>query len=386
MRFFFLFLSLTVCGFLFGEEKPFDRGIRLFKEGKYKEAIDSFKESLKEGDDATIHYNIASAYYRLGDYDSASEEYKKALQLKPEYEAAQLGLACSLASLGKTQEALTALSSLSFIKQMKETFLPLIAVAERRGDEAAQEALLSILCALSPADVSIKLRLSEIRLRMGDSEGALSVLHSVLRLVPENPSAHLLCSVALRRLNRLKEAADEAEIALALGEKKALRILAQLYIEMKLPRISADYILSLAQESNEKKIELLTEAAQLYLNASAFEEALKVIVQIPKEMQTADTLLLKATALNLMKNFDEALSSIEETIKMADTLNARLVRAQILFNAGRLQEAEKDYKEILEKEPYNAAAIRNLSAIFERTGRHKDAEKLLKTLSSELKR
>ncbi len=58
----------------------FETGTRLFKEGRYSEAIDAFQQARAEGDESLLlHYNLAVSYYRLGRYRMARRHFLKLL-------------------------------------------------------------------------------------------------------------------------------------------------------------------------------------------------------------------------------------------------------------------------------------------------------------------
>ena len=58
----------------------FESGTRLFKAGRYSEAIDAFQQAQAEGDESLLlHYNLAVSYYRLGRYRTARQHFLKLL-------------------------------------------------------------------------------------------------------------------------------------------------------------------------------------------------------------------------------------------------------------------------------------------------------------------
>ncbi len=66
----------------------------LLKEGKYKEAIAVFREYLKlNPQNYVVWQNIGLAYIKLLDKKKAEESFKKALEIKPDYEIAKNNLA-----------------------------------------------------------------------------------------------------------------------------------------------------------------------------------------------------------------------------------------------------------------------------------------------------
>ena len=72
----------------------FYNGLDLLKQGKYKEAIAVFREHLKlNPQNYVVWQNIGLAYIKLLDKEKAEESFKKALEIKPDYEVAKNNLA-----------------------------------------------------------------------------------------------------------------------------------------------------------------------------------------------------------------------------------------------------------------------------------------------------
>lgn len=65
----------------------FNMGNVLFRQGKYKEAIDSYQKSMENGDinvEAKAMYNIGNALFQQGQLRQALEYYKQALERDPD--------------------------------------------------------------------------------------------------------------------------------------------------------------------------------------------------------------------------------------------------------------------------------------------------------------
>ena len=59
-----------------------DRGLQLYKEGKFQEAAVAFLQAIEtEGDSAELRYNLAVALWRAGDRDGAETEAERAATL-----------------------------------------------------------------------------------------------------------------------------------------------------------------------------------------------------------------------------------------------------------------------------------------------------------------
>ncbi len=115
--FIFLFSSLIFA--------DWNEGVKLFKEKKYKEAIPHFKEvadNIPEG--FSGWYMLGLCHLYLNDYDKASENLKKAIELKPEEGDAAYKYLTVLMKQKKYGEAT------SFVKNYREEYIP----KEVRGD------------------------------------------------------------------------------------------------------------------------------------------------------------------------------------------------------------------------------------------------------------
>lgn len=81
-------------------------GLALKLDGQYDEAKDEFKSAAKKfPNDFQSHFFQANTYGELERYDDAMNEYRAALQMKPDYGPAHLGLAHVLAKNGDTAAA-----------------------------------------------------------------------------------------------------------------------------------------------------------------------------------------------------------------------------------------------------------------------------------------
>lgn len=83
-----------------------ESGISLYKERKYREAIDRLKKAIKENkSDYEAWYYLGLTQIQLDDFKKAIESFEKVLELKPDDEAAYVGLSYSLLRRNKPEEA-----------------------------------------------------------------------------------------------------------------------------------------------------------------------------------------------------------------------------------------------------------------------------------------
>ena len=70
-------------------------GLTMVSQGKPKEAIEYFKRSIAGKPDGKTHFALAFLYAQSGENDLAIENYKKAIELQPDYQMAYFYLAAS---------------------------------------------------------------------------------------------------------------------------------------------------------------------------------------------------------------------------------------------------------------------------------------------------
>ena len=84
----------------------YEEGLDLLAEGKYHEALTSFRLALKESPgDPIVLQQIAIAYTRIGMTDEAAKTYRHVLQKEPSASGAHYGLAFLLVRAGQPREA-----------------------------------------------------------------------------------------------------------------------------------------------------------------------------------------------------------------------------------------------------------------------------------------
>jgi tetratricopeptide (TPR) repeat protein len=74
--------------------KAFDEGVAMSREGKYDDSVAAFNRAVAINPKCQdCFYNIGFAYAQKKDYAQAEENYKKAIEVKPDYTEAYNGLA-----------------------------------------------------------------------------------------------------------------------------------------------------------------------------------------------------------------------------------------------------------------------------------------------------
>ena len=84
----------------------FQLGKTLYKMGKYAEAASEFKKCLKSGNSFEAYLNLGSCYMKTDDVPSAIEQFKKAIELKPNSAEAHYDLGAAYMNQEKYKEAM----------------------------------------------------------------------------------------------------------------------------------------------------------------------------------------------------------------------------------------------------------------------------------------
>ncbi len=97
----------------------------LFHQGKFGEITELYKEFLsKNQENMSVHDALARIYVKMGETESAVNEYRMALEIDPDYLPAKIGLAELDHSMGHGEEALRDLLSVAerFGKEQKKYY------------------------------------------------------------------------------------------------------------------------------------------------------------------------------------------------------------------------------------------------------------------------
>jgi tetratricopeptide (TPR) repeat protein len=88
-------------------KEDFKKGNMLYEEGKYKEAIESFKLIIENHPDAyIINMNIGNSYFQTKDYNQAEEYFIKVLEKEPENPNIIIAIGNCYSNRGDTAKAL----------------------------------------------------------------------------------------------------------------------------------------------------------------------------------------------------------------------------------------------------------------------------------------
>jgi tetratricopeptide (TPR) repeat protein len=349
-------------------------------------------KKIQEADpqDATASLRVSEIYRRLGKFDLAMENLKKASALAPELMEIPYDEALILEAQGKYEEAATVLQKLVsrplppdaragdksnraiFLERLgniyREAGRPLLAVETFRkiielgGDEAArgyqdvidayreqkqwneatklaQEAVKKL-----PEDKGLKLTLAEQLADTGKEAESLQLAKSVLKGGPEDRDSYIMLSQIYMRLKRWKE----SEEAIAQAEKLASRPEEKEYIRFLQGSIY----------ERQKKYDLAEQA---------FRQVLK---QDPNNTMTLNYLGYMLADRNA--HLEEALTLVKKALDL-DPQNYNYIDSLgwVYFKLGNYDQAEENLRRAADKAPTDATIQDHLGELYARTNRFK---------------
>jgi tetratricopeptide (TPR) repeat protein len=187
------------------EHGAFARATVLQKEGKFKEAIDQYRQGLlseKVGRSlrAGSLFNIGSCYMQLGDYQSALSVYSR-LNAREDREL-QLNVAICQIKLGMTPNAAGGNTSRRLVTLMNHLNRDKDRIASHNSPEQ------TVGLIIPPFGIIQLMRESNNQEKSGDINGAINSLQIISHSRAFSNDANILC-----RLGRLHELIDDNESA-----------------------------------------------------------------------------------------------------------------------------------------------------------------------------
>jgi tetratricopeptide (TPR) repeat protein len=207
----------------------------LQKRGQFSEAIEHYRKSLQFNPRvADAHYYLADALAIQGSLGEAMEHYGQAIKINPEFWGAHYNLAIVLERQGRVGEALGHYRQVVQINPDNveaHNHLAIVLSRQREFSEAIEHFRLSLK--LDPTQSEVYLRLGNIAARQGNLDEAMRYYRESLRIKPDFAEARNNLGRAFAAQGRLDESAGEFREAIRIqpnfaGAHEALaRILAQ---------------------------------------------------------------------------------------------------------------------------------------------------------------
>lgn len=139
------------------------------------------------------HNNLGDLYGRRGDLEKAVEEFKKAIELKPNYGDAYHNLANTYQQMGRTDEAIKNYQeAIKFNPNLWQSYQNLAAIYfEQEKFELAAENMEKAI-EVNPQNANLYVNLGVIYLKLEDTQRAKGAFQKALEIDPQNQSAQQL--------------------------------------------------------------------------------------------------------------------------------------------------------------------------------------------------
>lgn len=279
---------------------------------------------------------IGSAATALGRESQLQSESHIAQQARTAWEQGTLDLALDILNQG-LQDHPQAFA----LHQLRGDML-----ATSRHTEAALQSYDTVL-ASRPGAVHVRWAKWSVLLRSGQVEEAVSELQRIAAIDPQNPLMYLRLARELRKLDRLEDAFEAAKKAVELGPD-------MLNWRLALARARFDI---LDYTGAEREVQFVLE---------------RVSPGSPLELSAKNLLTVFFGSTERGRRFAPVMTPDANPKQLRDW---SMIRAEgyRLFEAGRFQEAEPVYRELLRLNPMDPLANQHLSLILMGLGRCKEA-------------
>jgi tetratricopeptide (TPR) repeat protein len=190
-------------------------GLALAKEQKYEEAAAAFGRVFElDPEDVWGRQNLAICWQKLGRRDEAIREFKQALEIKPRFGLAWLGLGQVYEEQGRKTDAEECyrLALLNRIHRADE-LTTLARFCQSRGwfDAAVTNYIDAI--SLNPSDFRLRLEMGQALSALGRHGQAAQAFGEATRLAPDQGQIHYLRGFELGRLGKPADAEQEFRAA-----------------------------------------------------------------------------------------------------------------------------------------------------------------------------
>lgn len=193
-------------------------GLSWMQSATYRDSETCFRSVLsKNPNSATAHSNLGNVLLNRGALDEAILEFRRSVEIEPDYEFGRYNLGATLVSRGDFAEAIQQLRAvLNADPNHARAYYSLANALSKRGELSDAIAYYGRALKLVPDFPDAHCNLANVLLEKGDVENALDHYREALRLQPNNPGAHYNLAVGLVRKGELDSAIAELQIALRL--------------------------------------------------------------------------------------------------------------------------------------------------------------------------
>jgi tetratricopeptide (TPR) repeat protein len=194
----------------------FLKGLSLYQEGKYSEAVDSFNQVLQiEPNYTKAHFLKGSSLYQEGKYSEAVDSFNQVLQIEPNYVKTQFREASSLYKAGNYNNAHESFKQLLQIDSNNTDVLYYDGLSLYNLERYIEAiAMFNRALALEPTNTNVLLYKGLSLYNLERYNEAIAMFNRALALEPTNTNVLLYKGLSLYNLERYNEAIAYYDIVL----------------------------------------------------------------------------------------------------------------------------------------------------------------------------
>ena len=228
-----------------------------------------------------------------------------------------------------------------------------------------------------PGSVVIRLKKADLLISLEKYEQAWDILNLLVHLDPNNYEAFLLRGLAGIHLGRKKEAFQDFDTALILGEEITGDIAYQIGNELEIAGMYEEALIYMqrAYRDNPEDVSVLFDMAFIYQQLGRDEEALGVYRDFLEEEPFDVTAWGNMGRLCLkLERYDEALDAFEFLLAIQDDNPEGLFyKGRTLMHMNRFREAVTEYRSYVSLSPHDVEGMINLGTCYRETGEYSRA-------------
>ncbi len=319
-------ILILAFGFVSGcsgktKEELYAEGVKQINKANPNGAIVLFKNALeKDQNFADARYQLARAYMAAGKYQQAEKEFQKLLRQNPSRSQLRLDLAKLYNGMGKPDLAVSEVNEYLRTHPTAPDALEAKGIACALGNklDEAEQYLLETLQA-DPARSSARLELAAIKMTRGKEPEVRRLLHEVLQADGKNSRANYML----------------AALEVSLGNRdKALEIYRTI------------------AENDGSDALASYKAGVLYIQKGETEKADKLADDLAKKFPNrAEGHRLKGILYFSQKRFPEAITELQNSIKIQPAIEAYYLIGLCFYNQGDLESALTYFRVVLDRNP-----------------------------------
>jgi tetratricopeptide (TPR) repeat protein len=245
--------------------------------------------------------------------------------------------------------------------------------------------------AADPDSLFLRVELAELYWRSGHTPEGIAQADAVLKDDPNYPDAHrLLSRIYFHQLDSTQgdRTAAKENLTKAIGHLEALvrvspsdtdslLLLGRLYRANNQSAKAEEIFRKVLQTDPNSKVGLAN-LAELYIQQSAFDQAIDVLSKIPEGDMDSQLYGILGYAYSQTQHFDKAIEIYEKALAQ-DSENPDLRRyyADALLSAGKLAAARVELQKIIKNDPDDGLSYKRLAMINRQEGRFDDARQEL---------